>query len=106
MSRKAIVRALLDTIVAGTSAAAMPQNKHSDTLEILTCAGSGTPPTYMVALLRTTMHHPSDATGPASFWLSVAQGESCAGAGARHEMGVGEVQVARRAGRTTPREDP
>jgi hypothetical protein len=35
--------------------------------EILTCARSETLPTYMVAALRTTMHHPSGATAsPAS----------------------------------------
>ena len=89
MSRNAIVLALLDTIVAGTSAAAIRQNKQSDTVKILSCAGSEKPPTYMVALLRTHDAPPLWCNGLASFWPSVAPGESCAGVAARHEMGVG-----------------
>jgi hypothetical protein len=69
-----MVRAPLDTMVAGTSAPAMLQNKQSDTVQILTCAGSVTPVTYMVAVLRTHDAPPLWCNGLASFWPSVAPG--------------------------------
>jgi RNA polymerase sigma-70 factor (sigma-E family) len=90
MSRNAIVRGLLDTMVAGMSVAAMPQNRQSDTRKILTCTGRATPLTYIVALLRTHGAPPLWCSGPASIWLSVAQGLSHARAlMRRHGWGVG-----------------
>jgi hypothetical protein len=58
-------------------------------VQILTYARSEALPTYMVAPLRTHDAPPLWCNGLASFWLSVAPGECCAGAVARHEMGVG-----------------
>jgi hypothetical protein len=97
MSRKAIVRVLLDTIVAGMSVAAMPQNRQSGTGKILTCTGPATPLTYMVVYCEPTVRHPSGATAsPVSGFPSLGV-ETCAGAVHRRK-GVGEVELARRAG--------
>src|SRR6266436_3173259 len=89
MSRNAIVRALLDTMVAGMSAAAMPQNRQLGTRKILTCTGPATPLTYMVALLRTHGAPPRWCNGPPESGFPSLGDESCAGAGAHAEMGVG-----------------
>src|ERR1017187_8888411 len=61
MSRNATVRALSRTWRAGISPAAMPQNRQSATAPILSCGRLMLVPTYMVALLRTSAHHPSGA---------------------------------------------
>jgi hypothetical protein len=50
---------------------------------ILTCGRSGTPQTYMVALLRTHGAPPLWCNGLASFWLPSLRDESCAGADAK-----------------------
>ena len=75
--------------------------------QILTCAGSETLATYMVAVLRTTMHHPSGATAsPASGFPSP---RVCHARALLQGMrwAWGEVQKARRAGPATVRgEDP
>ena len=107
MSRNAIVRGLLDTMVAGMWPAAIPQNKQSGTPTILTCTGPATPLTYMVALLRTHGAPPLWCHGLARFWLPLLRGELCAGAAAKHEWAWGDVEVASRAGLLTEhRKDP
>jgi hypothetical protein len=61
----------VDTIVAGTSAAAMAQNRQSGTGQILTCAGPAPPLADMVALLRNhDAPPPSGAAAPPGSGLS------------------------------------